>query len=741
MSMTNADERESNDSIGFIDPVGMRANKATRMAGTTRILCFCFFLFVAHSAGAEEERLYPFWLDQGGGFINERGEVVIEPQFDGFDGFFVGDMAAVKVGEKWGLVDRQGKLRLKPQFDRIYESSGIWVVGNKTGTGIDGYQYGIVNTRGVVIAKPQYNVQPSGLGINGMAKIPVERKSETPTIRGVTRWVEFGLLDKNGLILLKPEYNGIATIGSHGCTRVCKDEGAGEKCGFIDAQGKWSITPRFDKIYPHPVQDSFTAVIQNNKTGFVDLQTCKILYEPQWRNYNEYNYSGDLPGFTIMQGDQSGFLSDGGKFLVQPRFRKVRRSTEGLFAAILGDDNLWGFINDKGETVIAAQFDEVSFFENGIARARVKGKWGYIDKQGKWLIAPRFFKVNRFDGTGLAAAAIESNAWDLWGVIDSSGEWVIEPRFGEVGRFSKSNGMARASVWSGKNMWSGRWLYGFIDRKGEWVKNMKWHYSLSDFNACNLAIAADLDYNRIEFLDAKGNTVHRRNFSDLEFDDYCVAWAKNNPEKYATGTVDPKILALLKKDYKFSNIYEDIGVALFFNKAGSKGFFDHSDGFVDLNGNIVLEPKYRIESNTFKFDSKYFWLYPPDYTNSSKDGNRAGMVVFNKEEMTVIPLYDTHFYFYDNGFAVVKKNDKYGVINSKGETIIPPRFDDISYHSVKHAGLMLVMQKDYNGFKHQFFMDTHGVLRFHTEQVGDRYVLKNANGDILWPKPPASTHP
>jgi hypothetical protein len=48
--------------------------------------------------------------------------MVIQPQFDWAYGFstYSDDLAAVKVGDKWGFIDRTGKMVIQPQFDSTY---------------------------------------------------------------------------------------------------------------------------------------------------------------------------------------------------------------------------------------------------------------------------------------------------------------------------------------------------------------------------------------------------------------------------------------------------------------------------------------------------------------------------------------------------------------------------------------------------------------------------------------------
>ena len=75
------------------------------------------------------------------GYINKTGKYVIGPQFDYVMGFHE-ELAAVRIGKKWGYVDKTGKVVIPLQFDAAQNFSGglaevrvgeRWVFIDKTG--------------------------------------------------------------------------------------------------------------------------------------------------------------------------------------------------------------------------------------------------------------------------------------------------------------------------------------------------------------------------------------------------------------------------------------------------------------------------------------------------------------------------------------------------------------------------------------------------------------------------------
>jgi hypothetical protein len=55
----------------------------------------------------------------------KTGQIVINPQFDEVGEFYEG-LAAARVGERWGFIDKLGKYVVNPQFDKVgYFNEGL----------------------------------------------------------------------------------------------------------------------------------------------------------------------------------------------------------------------------------------------------------------------------------------------------------------------------------------------------------------------------------------------------------------------------------------------------------------------------------------------------------------------------------------------------------------------------------------------------------------------------------------
>lgn len=90
-------------------------------------LCSC-----SNSSSEEEYNLFSngllaVKLDKKWGYINEKGEIAINPQFEEAYAFADNGLARVTTGSRLGYIDKSGKYVINPQFDYTYgfDDSGL----------------------------------------------------------------------------------------------------------------------------------------------------------------------------------------------------------------------------------------------------------------------------------------------------------------------------------------------------------------------------------------------------------------------------------------------------------------------------------------------------------------------------------------------------------------------------------------------------------------------------------------
>ena len=331
------------------------------------------------------------------GFIDKKGNLVIQPQFDYVEDFSNG-LAAVKGGinGKWGYIDKIGNFVIQPQYSNANSfSEGMAVVDNdrcidKNGNFLSFYssggvnfseglalvrnkdwKYGYIDKTGRWIIQPQY--KEAGIFSEGLAAVPEGEK-----------YGKYGYIDKMGRWVIQPQYGnadkfseGLAAVKEYINEYINQD---GARYGYIDKTGRWVIQPTF--FLAHSFSGGKAAVSSGRFQGssYID-KTGKRMIPPKYNGreveFLQYTFSEGSIVVSIDQGEYAStlysYLNKEGDFIVKPRAgEKPRGFSEGL-SAFAG-----GYIDKTGRWIIQPDFDWANNFSDGLALVVIDGKSGYI---------------------------------------------------------------------------------------------------------------------------------------------------------------------------------------------------------------------------------------------------------------------------------------------------------------------------------------------------------------------------
>ena len=189
-----------------------------------------------------EESLLRLKVNEKYGYYDINGKEVIQPQFDGASGFSEG-LAKVKLAGKYGYIDKTGQITIPPQFDYADDfSEGLAVVG------IDD-KYGYIDKMGIVVVKLQYDW---GLQfVEGLAPVHIRKGENT------------GYINRNGTMVIAPKFD-LGGEFSEGLAPV----GVNNLWGYIDKTGKIVIEPRFDHAWSF--SNGIAMIEIDNSIGYIN---------------------------------------------------------------------------------------------------------------------------------------------------------------------------------------------------------------------------------------------------------------------------------------------------------------------------------------------------------------------------------------------------------------------------------------------------------------------------------------
>lgn len=313
------------------------------------------------------------------GFIDKRGNFVIEPNYDRA-GYFHEGLAWICIDDKYGYIDKTGRHVLKPGFLPECIGCGSFYEGRAHISAP--YKMGVIDTSGRLIGHYYQNIYDfhEGLAL-------------------VKAGGEYGFINRNGDLIIRPQFEEALDFHEGLAQVVFNAEGDNPKYGFIDKTGNIVIEPKF-------------------KFGLTDFSFSEGLAVGVQGNGRALNPSSD----------KFGYIDKTGKFVIKPKLNFSAHSfSEGLAYVKSGDKK--GFIDKTGRFTftLSEEIDLVYGFSEGLAPVHVGQKWGYIDITGNMVIEPQFDYVRDFK-EGLACVCIDFNL-KKYGFIDKTGTIVIEPQF------------------------------------------------------------------------------------------------------------------------------------------------------------------------------------------------------------------------------------------------------------------------------------------------------------------------
>ncbi len=334
-------------------------------------------------------------------------------------------------------------------------------------------------------------------------------------------------------------------------------------------------------------------------------------------------------------------------------------------------NGLYGYMNTDGELVIQPEFQSAERFHNGLAVVAMKNHYGAIDKLGKLRVHFSYDALSNFE---MGRAIVEKE--EKLGMIDRNSKTILPTEYEDIGEVSEG------LVYFLKDE-----KYGYCNAMGEIVigEHFNEAYSFSKGNAL-----VEINGNQA-IIDTKGNYIFEPRFEKLhQLSDSLYSFAQDDLKGIIS--VNGKVVV--------EPIYEEIGT---FNDGLALVASGDTVRYINLLGQVVIDKNFRTFPN---------YLFKGEFNNGKaivfrkgKYGkiNLKGDIVteiehdnlgvgekhtpFMKKELwgllnesnkVVIPPTYSSLDAIGNRFVVAGEEDSLGLLDLKGNKLLPFAFQDIS---------------------------------------------------------------
>ncbi len=287
----------------------------------------------------------------------------------------------------------------------------------------------------------------------------------------------------------------------------------------------------------------------------------------------------------------------------------------------------WTLINLKGEQLVKPIYDNIRDPKNQLVPVNYKGKWGLITLSGEVVIPHRYKELMHSENEEVLAKTFE----DQYLRLTYEGKILDTLDFSFVSTFV--NGLARACT---------NGSCGILNKRKEWIIPPK-YTAINDFE--NDMVLAD---------DSEGKVLLDQSGQEL-IKDTDVFWISS--QYLATFNVS--------EGYKIYNVKQGIATM---ELAGIDELIVGNEEhcyikFQDKGYFYMLHSKKRMPcaSHLLNYVGHGLWSF--------LDESKVGLISSNSDEI-LQPHFDL-IYPFEDGFSVVALNDRWGYIDTLGNTAIP----------------------------------------------------------------------
>jgi len=395
----------------------------------------------------------------GYGYINTKGEVVIQPIFDSANDFCNG-IACVKKADLYGYINTSGEYIFEPQFEEASAFDKIARV-KKNGS----VQY--INEQGTVLYAPSGNEVAIGDIKNGSFWVETVEELISGNVHTITYYKHNGTKAsianashtnyKYMYFSTSKAGHEITSLNEYGYAVI--QRGTNDR-SLIKVENEVEIViERLYREISNNHRDNYFSDLDTQKSYYIDFLTGEKtevqldFLDTIWRNLGnnyyfvdtkrpEYDYElvllyKDEIVLTFSEIEEFANATPIGvsrcEFGGKNYFAVVLESQSKVKFTALIDENGKVLISPTKEYVFVSEKDEYQYGYNkiytmtpivdGIFRAKsaTSGLYGYVDLEGNWVIEPKYTSACDFYGKGDDAVAVVNGNT----IINKKGETVF----------------------------------------------------------------------------------------------------------------------------------------------------------------------------------------------------------------------------------------------------------------------------------------------------------------------------
>lgn len=375
-----------------------------------------------------------------------------------------------------------------------------------------------------------------------------------------------------------------------------------------------------------------------------------------------FQFGNETSAICVKQNGKYGLLNTKGEFVLPCEYDSIgiRLVSETVDALCVKKDGKFGLINSNGELLIPYDYDsEIGLindaYSKSLALVSKGGKYGVLNLRTLSEIIPCQYEYSWGQRDFEIAFAGEDLLWlkknGKYALINGHGNPLTGYLYSEV-----FNNVKYEICPVCKN---GEW--GFVDKTGKELPNSFHRDGI--YYASGKAAFYRSGFNWIYF-DTNGNELSESDLLENEKTVYDVVGTK-----YANYSFDGTKYGTYGREDKF---YGGFAIVHWFDERINKAFY----GLIDEQGNEVIRPSSDGQLENYLLTAGYVYK---SYNNEySQYGEEDNIGILDVKGNVIIPCENENIEYLGNGLFVVKKSQEYGLFQANMGYVTTKRYNSIS---------------------------------------------------------------
>ncbi len=422
----------------------------------------------------------------------------------------------------------------------------------------------------------------------------------------------------------------------------------------IYSENKWGILGTNGEIVINPMYQEMPIIVDNSKDIFLftyDLDEQNNTYKTKVVNKNNeeiltqydkvealdnYDKSGNIwyekEILKVQKDGKYGLIDLDGKEILAIEYDNITTLKGIENSIIIEKDGKKGLINNKGSKIADTEYSNIlsygEDYKNGYITVNQENKYGIISFTGDKILENQYENIENIYGEKYFV--IKENGKQQ--LIDKQGNKIIEDGFDEIKQITNSG-----VIYTNQNK------YGLMD----YEKNNKIDAIYDNLKEINTDTFAATKDGKTGIIDKDQNEKIQFNYKEINYNKKAGIYIADD-ENYISTIFNSNF------ETKITGIVSELNT---------------DEGYMKIKQND--EYKYY----NFKFEEKNIKeILPKNKLYVSKENSKYGYID-NKGNKIIDNIYDNATELNKYGYAGIKKDGLWGVIDSEGKTILEPTYN------------------------------------------------------------------